>query len=260
MSYLERDGVRLRYDVDGNGSPTLLTHGFAASSGMFAANVPALARDHTVLTWDLIGHGDSDYPAAAEAYSVPRCVADMAALLDTVGADRAIVGGHSLGGYLSLEFRLAHPDRVAGLVLIDSGPGFRSEARRAAWNELAERSARGFTDRGLRALSDSEELSAAAHRDASGLVLVARNILVQRDARVLESLGSVAVPTLILVGEHDASFLAGARYMADTIPGARLEVIADAGHAPNVSQPTRVDELLSTFAHASTHATGEVAP
>ena len=80
------------------------------------------------------GHGDSPtIPDDQAAYSEEATVADMAALLDAVGAKKAIVGGLSLGGYMSLAFNRAHPDRVAALLIIDTGPGYRNDeaARRA---------------------------------------------------------------------------------------------------------------------------------
>ena len=247
MPYLDRNGVRIHYEARGRGPAVVLTHGYTASSRMFARNVDALAADHTVVTWDLRGHGRSDYPADPAAYSVPLVVGDLAALLDEVGATRAAVAGHSVGGYLALEFHLAHPERVEALVLVDTGPGFRRDDARARWNDTAERYARGFAERGLGAMADGEELDPSAHRDASGLVHFARHVLVQRDARVLESLGSVAVPALVLVGERDAAFLDGSRYMAAKIPDAELVVVEGAGHAPNVTHPEAFDGALAPF-------------
>src|SRR4051794_8200151 len=101
---------------------------------MFAGNVDPLATDHTVVTWDLRGHGDSEYPPDPAAYSVENSVGDLAALLDVADADRAVLLGHSLGGFLSLSFALEHPDRVGGLVLVDTGPGYRRDEARAEWN------------------------------------------------------------------------------------------------------------------------------
>jgi pimeloyl-ACP methyl ester carboxylesterase len=247
MADLDRDGVRIHYEVAGSGPAILLTHGFAATSSMFAANATAMAQQHTVITWDLRGHGRSDYPSDPDEYSVPRCLDDMIAVLDAAGADRAILAGHSLGGYLSLELAVARPDRVAGLLLIDTGPGFRKDAPRGEWNAMAERFARGFEERGLAAIAKSEELRADAHRDASGLVHAARGMLVQHDARVVEALGSIAVDTLIVVGANDTPFLAGSQYMAAKIPSAALCVIDGAGHAPNVSHPQRFDEYVEAF-------------
>jgi len=236
MTFLDRDGVRIHYEIAGSGPALLLTHGFTGSSADFAKNVAALARSNTVITWDLRGHGGSDSPADPSAYSVPLCVADMAALLDLAGAERAVLAGHSLGGFLSLEFQLAHRPRVAGLILIDTGPGYRKDAPRAGWNDRAERFARDFEAKG--------------GERALGLACAARGILAQHDARVLESLPEIAVPTLVVVGERDQPFLAGSRYMAEKIPGAKLEVIANAAHSPNAEQPEVFARVTTEFLRA----------
>jgi pimeloyl-ACP methyl ester carboxylesterase len=247
MPHLDRDGVKIHYRVAGSGPAVLLTHGYSASSRMFDANVDALAHDHTVVTWDIRGHGDSDYPSDPDLYSVPLSVADMAALLDVVGAERAVIGGHSLGGFLSLEFDLAHHERVAGLLLIGTGPGYRKDEARDAWNGLCERFARRFEERGLDAIGRSEELRADLHRDASGLVLAARGILAQRDARVIDSLPHITVPTLVVLGANDEPYVGSSTYMAHKIPGATLVEIPDAGHAPNVSQPGIFNREVRAF-------------
>ena len=244
---IDRDGVHVHYEVAGHGPVLLLTHGFTASGHMFAGNVPALAAHHTVITWDMRGHGRSDSPTALDAYSPELSVGDMAAILDAVGVERAVIAGHSLGGFLSLAFHLAHPQRVAGLVLIDTGPGYRSDRSRAGWNRMAEQYAVDFEQRGLDALGGSAEVDASVHRDASGLIRTARRVLAQRDAAVLESLPTIAVPTLVIVGEDDTAFLDGSRYMAAKIPGARLEVIQGAGHAPNIARPEEFERIVGEF-------------
>jgi pimeloyl-ACP methyl ester carboxylesterase len=247
VPFLDRDGVRIHYEVAGAGPAIVLTHGFAASCQMFAGNVSSLARDHTVVTWDLRGHGASDYPDDPAAYAPDLAVGDVGALLDAVGAERAVVGGHSLGGYLSLAFHLAHPERVGGLILIGTGPGFRSDEPRRAWNEMTEGYAADLERRGLEGLPGSDELSAAVHRDATGLVLAARHLLPQYDDRVLASLPTIGVPTLVVVGDRDKLFLPPSRYMAAKIPGAQLAVIPGAGHAPGVSHPEEFDRVVRAF-------------
>src|SRR5206468_11592962 len=94
-------------------------------------------KRHTVILWDMRGHGQSDYPDDPQAYSEALTVGDMAALLDAAGAETAIVGGLSLGGYMSLAFYRAHPERVRALLIIDTGPGFRKDDAREAWNRRA---------------------------------------------------------------------------------------------------------------------------
>ena len=142
--------VHIHSEVTGDGPAVLLTHGFAASSHMFASTVPALAADHTVIVWDMPGHGRSDAPDDASAYSTPAFLDHMLALIDGVGAEQAVVLGHSLGGYLSLELALAHPDRVRGVVLVDTGPGYRNDVARDGWNDDGDRLRRRPRDQGPR--------------------------------------------------------------------------------------------------------------
>jgi pimeloyl-ACP methyl ester carboxylesterase len=244
---IERDGVQVYYEVAGSGPALLLTHGFTASSHMFARNIPALAAHNTVITWDMRGHGRSDYPLDPAAYSPELSIGDMVAILDAVGVERAVIAGHSLGGFLSLAFNVVHPERVAALLLIDTGPGYRKSETREGWNRMAEQYAIAFERRGLDALGTSEEVTADVHRDASGLAHAARGVLAQRDATVIESLPGIAVPTLVIVGEDDAPFLDGSKYMAAKIPGAKLAVVAGAGHAPNITHPAEFERIVGQF-------------
>ena len=241
------DTVHVHHEVVGSGPAILLTHGFAASSHMYAATVADLSSDYRTITWDIRGHGKSDASTDPADYSVAASLDDMAAILDSAGAARAVLVGHSLGGYLSLEFALAHPERVDGLVLLDTGPGFRKDEGRARWNEMAEGYATDLDERGLNGLPASAELDTGVHRSAVGLALAARGILRQRDGHVLEALPTIATPTLVVVGEHDAPFLAGSGYMAAKIPGARLVTIAGAGHAPPVTHPHEFNAALREF-------------
>jgi pimeloyl-ACP methyl ester carboxylesterase len=247
MPRLDRPDTFISYDVTGDGPPLLLTHGFAATAGMFAGNLPALAQRNRVVTWDIRGHGASGQPEDQACYTVQATTGDMTAILDHLAIPSAVIGGHSLGGYVSLAFALAHPDRVTALILIDTGPGFRNEASRAGWNRIAEQYASNLQERGLAALGGGPELHADAHRSATGLAHAARGILAQRDSGVLDALPDIAVPTLIVVGADDTRYLAGADYMARKIPHARLVIIPAAGHAPNISQPEQFDAHLRSF-------------
>ena len=248
MPVLERPAGNISYQVTGNAGPALLlSHGYAATSAMFAGNVAALAATHRVVTWDLRGHGSSDYPHDAASYSGANALADMTALLTELGLDRAVLGGHSLGGFLSLQFTLRFPDQVTGLVLIDTGPGFRNDAARDGWNRSAHRRAEVLAERGLAALRGSAELHDGEHRDATGLINAARYTLTQQDAHVIDGLPQIAVPTLVIVGADDTPFLGAADYMTAKIPQARKVVIPAAGHAPNVSQPEIFNAEVSRF-------------
>ncbi len=250
MSYLDRSGVRIFYEVIGSGSdkaPVLLTHGFSATSEMWAPNREALGAQRWLLLWDLRGHGRSDSPEDLSDYSEGLCVEDMKALLEAENIPKAVIGGLSLGGYLSLAFYLRYPERVTALMLFDTGPGFKKDEARLAWNRTAEETALAYETQGLAALPLRPEVGRSTHQSAVGLAKAARGILKQQDARVIESLPSIAVPTLIVVGAQDTSFLAATEYMAAKIPGAVKKIIPEAGHASNIDQAEVFNQVVLEF-------------
>jgi pimeloyl-ACP methyl ester carboxylesterase len=248
MPFLDRDGVTIYYEVSGSGPALLLSHGYSSSSHMWDGQRDAFGKHFTLITWDMRGHGKSDYPDDPAAYSQVLTVGDMAAILDATGFARAIVGGLSLGGFMSLAFHAAHRERVRALLIIDTGPGFRNDEARAGWNDYAIRTAEGFEADGLSRLAGrSREMNPAVHRDATGLARAARGMLTQQDASVINSLTSVAVPSLIVVGANDKPFLAASEYMTARIPGAAKIVIPDAGHAVNIDQPQAFNSAVLAF-------------
>jgi pimeloyl-ACP methyl ester carboxylesterase len=248
MPRLNRDGVELYYEDHGRGPAILLTHGYSATSQMWRGQIEALAKDHSLILWDMRGHGQSDYPDDPAAYSEEATVADMAAILDAVGAGKAIVGGLSLGGYMSLAFNRVHPERVRALLIIDTGPGYRNDEAREGWNRDALRTAERYEAEGLaRLAAGSAEMRTSRHRNAEGLAKAARGMLTQRDAGVINSLPTISVPALVLVGADDAPFLAATDYMAAKIPGATKVVIENAGHAANIDQPEAFNRAVVEF-------------
>jgi pimeloyl-ACP methyl ester carboxylesterase len=198
----------------------LLTHGYGQSARMWESNVATLACDRLVVTWDLPGHGESEAPEDATAYTHEVCLATMQSLLDAAGAERAVLAGQSLGGFLSLAFTLAHPDRVAALLLVDTGPGFRDDAARERWNDAAR-----------------ERQDGPVH-----------GLLLQHDGAVFDGLGKISAPTLIVVGSEDALFLPAAEVMAQRIPGTRRKLVLEgAGHMANADAPNEFNAAVSEF-------------
>jgi pimeloyl-ACP methyl ester carboxylesterase len=224
-------------------APLLLTHGYGASREMWAPNAGALAADREVITWDLPGHGHSDVAGFSHAAAVEA----MAALLDDAGAERAVIGGMSLGGYLSLAFHVAHRERVAALLLVDTGPGYRNDEARDGWNAWANGLAEELERDGLGALPGGPEKDVEHVHGAAGLAAAARGILTQRDSSVIDSLPGIAVPALIVVGADDTPFLASADAMERRIPGARKLVIDGAGHAANIDRPDVFNAAVREF-------------
>jgi pimeloyl-ACP methyl ester carboxylesterase len=244
---IDRDGVAIYYEDHGQGPALLLSHGYGATCRMWNGQIAAFAGHYRVILWDMRGHGLSDDPGDPAAYSHALTVGDMAAILDACRVGRAVIGGLSLGGVMSLAFNLAHPERVSALVLCDTGPGFRNPDARAAWNGRALARARELEEKGLDALRGGGETRLGTHRSARGLAGAARGMLAQPDSSLIDSLAGIAVPTLVVVGSEDRNFLGAADYMAGKIPGARKVVIPEAGHAANLDQPEAFNRALDGF-------------
>lgn len=250
MPYLSRDGVKIYYEVHGDGPPLILSHGYSSTSAMWKGQIAALSQNFKLIIWDMRGHGNSDYPSDQTLYSEAHTVEDIAAILDEVNGpgSNAIVGGLSLGGYMSLAFYRVHSDRVRALLIIDTGPGFKKDSARDQWNKTAHATAKRFESEGLSVLQNaSPERSSVTHRDAKGLALAARGMLAQRDSNVMDSLSSIKAPSLVIVGADDTPFLAASEYMSKKIPGARKVVVPRAGHAVNIDNSEGFLEAVAPF-------------
>jgi len=247
MPRLNRNGVEIHYEVHGSGPPLLLSHGYSATCRMWDGQIAALKDRYTVMVWDMRGHGQSDYPSDPAFYTEALTVGDMRAILNANGFNRAIIGGLSLGGYMTLAFHRAYPEFCRALMLFDTGPGFRKDEAREAWNARARERADRLEKEGLAALGTSDEVRMSVHRNALGLAGAARGMLTQADSGAISSLETIRVPTLVLVGANDTNFLAATDYMAAKIPGAMKAVIPDAGHAANLHQPALFNAAMERF-------------
>ncbi len=118
MPFTERDGRRIHYQVRGSGPPVVLAHSFLCSIAMWEPQIAALEASWTLIAVDARGHGESD--PADGPYTLWDAAEDHLAVLDAVGVERAAWAGLSMGGMAGLRAALRHPDRVAGLVLVDS--------------------------------------------------------------------------------------------------------------------------------------------
>jgi pimeloyl-ACP methyl ester carboxylesterase len=252
------DGISLATAQAGSGGdPLVLLHGFTGAKEDFADWLDPLAdRGFHVVAPDQRGHGASSQPAEEAAYSLARFSTDAFALADALGFDRFTLLGHSMGGMVAQTMVVDDPDRIRALVLMDTCAGpvqgvapdvvalavgvartqgldVLIELQRQLQDPLATtadarvRAERpGYAEFGERKLrSSSAAMYAAMAAEITGPV------------DRLPSLASVAVPTLVLVGDEDDNFLAPSRDLAATIPGAELAVIPDAGHSPQFEAP-----------------------
>lgn len=246
MPFITREGVRIHYEESGSGRAVVLSHAFSAASRTWAAQVDALRDQFRVITWDLRGHGQSDSPEDPGEYTETKTIDDLEAVLSAANVERAILGGMSLGGYISLAFTLSRPGRVQALMLFDTGPGFRDPAARERWNQNAHRQAELLERNGLAQL-DGTVAGSAGHMSAQGLAHAARGMLTKHDDLVIRSLENISVPTLVLVGENDTPLLPAADHLAARIPAAKKVIIPGAGHFANVDQPAAFNAEMIAF-------------
>jgi len=252
MPVAEINGIRINYEEHGShyGEPILLTHAYAATLQMWQPQFDAL-REYRLIGWDMRGHGGTDSPPAQEQYTEKLTVEDMAGLLRHLAIRQAVIGGLSLGGYISLEFQLAHPEMTRALILCNTGPGYRKEEARAGWNDFSIGYAKRFEERALDGFGRGIEIDATKQyqRSAQGLAFAGRGILTQRDAGVMEHLERIDVPTLLVWGADDERYRGGIDYMAAKIPNARKVVVEGAGHAVNLYRPEPFNQGVRQFLH-----------
>src|SRR5580704_2373745 len=137
MSFAEVNGQRLRFDDSGgDGPPVILSHGFLMDREMFAPQIAAFAPEFRVITWDERGFGETEFDG--EPFTYWDSARDCLGLLDHLEIDRAVVGGMSQGGFLSLRTALLAPERVRALVLIDTQAGVEDPAVAPSYEQMEE--------------------------------------------------------------------------------------------------------------------------
>jgi pimeloyl-ACP methyl ester carboxylesterase len=252
--------VRLHVTEAGQGGrPIMLVHGFTADAAEVAGVVDPLSE----LGWhavapDLRGHGRSPRPTDPDDYSFDLMAADVVALADDLGWDRFVLLGHSMGGAVAQLVALDHPERLAGLVLASTFhgpvPGITMDLVELGRWVVREAGMAGLADAMAARRAESPASVAAFERlqetrpgyaEESRARLVntspdmwmalAPRFVAQEDR--LERLAKLQVPTAVVVGELDDTFLDDCRRLAASIPGSHLAVLPGAGHVPQVEQP-----------------------
>jgi 3-oxoadipate enol-lactonase len=253
------NGARIAYDVAGSGPAVLLLHAGIGDRRMWDAQVPAFADHFTVIRCDARGFGETRKPDAPFSP-----YADAIALLDHLGIARAHVVGVSMGSQTAIEAAIAAPERISALVAVAARTGTPvSSALRAGWERVDELYEAGEIagaveyelrmwvdgpDRGPEAVDPEmrervREMNAAlfTRDDVDGEEL-------PLDPPAAERLAEISAPTLIVYGDKDVMDVRqAAGPLAGAIPGARLAVIPDAAHLPQMERPEIFNEIVLGF-------------
>ena len=246
-------------ELHGSGPALALVHGFGLNRAMWQWQLPVLTPHFSVLTYDLLGHGESAHPTGTA--DLAMFSGQLLGLMDRCGIERAAVVGFSLGGMIARRFALDHPDRLSALAILHS-PHDRSPAERDAVRERV----RQTREHGPSANVDSalERWFTPAFRNQAPELIdqirrwITRNdpavysriyrVLAEGDSEIVQGLERIGCPTLVMTGEDDpGNTPAMARAMAGLIPGARLVVLPGFRHMALAESPAAVNEPLRTF-------------
>jgi 3-oxoadipate enol-lactonase len=259
MPTLERDGASIYYEVTGDGPPVVLGHSLLCDVTMWRGVAPALAARYRVINVEVRGHHRSTAP---RAFTLEDLAADWLAILDHEQVGRAALVGLSMGGMTAIRLALAAPQRVAAMALIDSNADREDFAARAR-NTVMASIYRGFglvkaiepkvldlmLGRTSRArnpvLADDVRAIVASHQRAP----LSRAIrAVNARGTILEKLGAITAPTLVVVGDEDvATPVEKSERLASAIPGARLEILPELGHLSALEDPAAVLGKIEPF-------------
>lgn len=244
--------------------PIVLQHGFTASSASFMSNIAGLSEHFTVVTVELLGHGESDAPAGVERYRPGPACARLAGLFESLGHGRVLLCGHSLGAALALRFALDCPEWLAGLIVMNSSsaagtPAWRERAR-AGMAEMSQR----VREQGIGVIRGTPLYPAASrHLPADAKAAIARDFArltpegvagtaegLTIAVNAFERLGELAVPVLVIIGDRDRPFVEATPAFLAALPQERLTTVTipGAGHAANLEQPEAFRDAVVAFA------------
>lgn len=256
MARIEVNGIGIEYDIVGAGPALLLIHGLGSCKEDWEAQSAPFAQNYRVISYDLRGHGQSDKPAGP--YSIAQFASDAAALLRALGIDAAHVVGISLGGAVAFQLALDHPALVKTLTIVNSGPDATVRTfkeKLAVWMRRYVVRRKGMAK--LAGLIGPHLFPKPEHR-------AARERFIERTARndpqaylqafgaligwsVAERISTITCPVLAIAADRDYTPLSMKEAYVAKIPGARLEVVADARHALPMEKPEQFNAVLKNF-------------
>jgi pimeloyl-ACP methyl ester carboxylesterase len=254
------DGARIYYQIQGEGEPILLVHGYPLNGGLFRENVQALAEQYRVITVDLRGFGRSEAPN--DQAVIPVYATDVLNVMEELGVEQAIIGGMSMGGPTILEMYQRAPERFTGMILIDTIAASASPAEKGLWRGVADLAQQN----GVEALVPflmKDMLSGDARMKRPELVEYYGNLMTQAslDAALgganalatrpdyTDLLPQIEVPTLILVGLEDTVYpYEVSQMMQQAIPNAELVIIPGVAHGAIIEGAQAANQAILEWA------------
>lgn len=264
------DGVKLYYEVTGEGAPLVFAHEFAGDWRSWEPQVRFFSRQYKCITYCARGFTPSDVPEDPNAYSQERARDDLLAIVDGLELEKPHLVGLSMGGFAVLHFGIAYPDRARSLVI--SGCGYGAERdKREQFAQEAEKSAKRFEELGMTKAAEAYALGPTrvqfqnkdprgwkefhdqlAEHSARGSANTMRGVQKRRPSLfdLEDQIRTITLPTLIVIGDEDWPCIDASIFMKRTIATAGLAIVPNTGHTINLEEPAAFNALLGDFLHA----------
>ena len=261
------DGTSLAFEDTGSGTPVVFVHEFAGDLRSWEPQVRHLSRRYRCITYNARGFPPSDVPDDTGAYSQDRARDDILAVLDGLGVERAHVVGLSMGGFATLHFGLAYPDRARSIVV--AGVGYGAEpAQQERFRSEADNITEFLRTRGMAAFAETYSLGPTrvqlqnkdprgwgefadmlAEHSAAGSAHTQQGVQKQRPSvfDLSDAMKELTVPTLVVTGDEDWPCLVPSVFMKRTIPSAGLLVVPNTGHTVNLEEPGAFNAAVADF-------------
>ncbi|MGH7033733.1 MAG: alpha/beta fold hydrolase [Stellaceae bacterium] len=264
------DGVALYCESNGNGTPIVFVHELAGSCRSFDPQVAAWKERWCCIAFNARGYPPSAVPEKVASYSQDSAASDIGAVLDGLGLADAHLVGVSMGSASTLQFALKHPDRVRSITLTSIGSG--SDLKPGEFAANMEELAKLALEKGMRALAESYGASPTRYRlkdknppefrnfiaqlaagSPLGIANTMRGVQQRRPPLYAhkDRIAALKLPALIVLGEEDEPCVKPSHFLKETLPGARLEVLAKTGHAVNLEEPALYNRLVMEFIEAA---------
>jgi len=257
------NGVSLNYEVTGEGKAVVFLHGMTGSTQDWNNQVSLLSPKYRVVTLDMRGHGKSAAPPGEEEYSIPIFAGDVYALLKLLDIDKCCLGGHSIGGFIALQFAMEHPEMLGALVLVDTSSGqfardpsfvairqkldelARSQGMEAAFEyDIANNPMR------VERLKKHPELKEETRRKmlmTSPNGYIYGSTAIGKWEPVTPRLSEIKVPAVIFWGDEDVGFTEATKVMKEGIADSEVVTVKGVGHNPHEEAPEVFNEALLKF-------------
>ena len=259
MPDVESHGIRIQFEDVGSGPQVVLGHSFLCSGEMWAPQVGPLAERYRVVNIDQRGHGRSGN--VTEPFDLYDMVADVVAVLDTLEIERAVWAGLSIGGMVAMRAAITVPERVSGLILVDTHAGEETPYKKLKYRTMGlgvkmvgtgpflptiSKLMFGSTTRRYNPDLVDDWQQRFASVDVPSMILGV-GVLARRDS-VVDRLPQIEVPSLVIVGDEDVSLPPSySREIASALPNSSLMVVSESGHLSSLEQPEAVTEAMLGF-------------